>query len=190
MKIDLSVKITKEKWQEILQNEKMTTFGHVGTHFDVMNRNFDLENTKRKGCIFDVRKINGREIAIGDIDLDRVNEKDFVIFHTGFLKEVGYGSKTYFKDHPQVSKELIKNLIDKKVSMIGIDAAGIRSGVEHKQIDQLCADHNIFVVENINQLEVLDTRKNINIYTFPLNIEGLDGLPCRVIAEIDESNEL
>jgi len=187
MKIDLTVSVSKETWNEIFKNEKMTAFGHVGTHFDVKNKEFSLDNTIRNGKIFDVKSITDRDIEINDIDSSEINKDDFVMFNTGYLKEVGYGTKEYYKSHPQLSNELIELLIEKKVSMIGIDAAGIRSGAEHGPIDQYCADKNIFVVENLDNLDILVQKTlndNFRVYTFPIKMEGLDGLPCRVIAEI------
>ena len=36
-----------------------------------------------------------------------------------------------------------------KISMIGVDFAGIRRGKEHTPKDQYCADRGVFVVENL-----------------------------------------
>lgn len=71
--------------------------------------------------------------------------------------------------------------------MIGIDTAGLRRGSEHRKIDQHCADHDVLVVENLVNLgELLKQSggKSITVYTSPVNIGGLTGLPCRVVAEI------
>ena len=40
MLVDLSVKVSKTASGNALDNEKMASFGHLGTHFDVMNGNF------------------------------------------------------------------------------------------------------------------------------------------------------
>ena len=53
-KIDLTIKVIKSKWSGIFKTKKMAAFGHIGTHFDVMNKEFSLENTKRCGKIIDV----------------------------------------------------------------------------------------------------------------------------------------
>jgi hypothetical protein len=39
-------------------NEKAALTGHLGTHFDVMNREFPLEYTRRNGIVFDVSDVN------------------------------------------------------------------------------------------------------------------------------------
>ncbi|GAA0121229.1 MAG: cyclase family protein [Clostridium argentinense] len=191
MKIDLTVKISKEMWNklwnEAADNKKMTLLGHIGTHFDVMDKEFSLDNTIRNGKAFDVSHIKNREIEAEDIDVSSIEENDFVMFYTGTLKERGYGTKEYFTNYPELSEKLIQNLIDKKVSIIGIDTAGIRKPSEHVKTDQYCADNNVFVIENLDNLNVLlnDGRnKNFKVHTYPINIEGMSGLCCRVVAEV------
>lgn len=191
MKIDLTVKISKEMWNklwnEAAENKKMTLLGHIGTHFDVMDKEFSLDNTERKGKVFDVSHVKNKEIKLEDIDISKVQENDFVMFYTGTLKEKGYGTKEYFKEYPELSEKLIQSLLDKKVSIIGIDTAGIRKPSEHVKIDQYCADNNVFVIENLDNLKTLlekTTDKDFKVHTYPINIEGMSGLCCRVIAEV------
>jgi kynurenine formamidase len=190
MKIDLSISIQREFFSELLEKSfkaKKDILGHIGTHFDVMNKKFSLENTIRNGKLFDVRNIRSREIDTTDIDLNRIKENDFVIFYTGYLGEEPYGTEKYFTDYPVLSKDLIDNLISKKVSLIGIDTASIVKPDIHIETDQYCADNGIFVIENLNNLGLLLDNaqdESFKIYTFPISIENISGLPCRVIAEI------
>ena len=51
--------------------------------------------------------------------------------YTGFIEEEGYGSRKYFTEHPQLSNALLEALLEKKVSIIGVDFAGVRRGKEH-----------------------------------------------------------
>ena len=187
MLIDLSVLVTKAKNGEALENEKMVAFGHLGTHFDVMNKLFPLEFVNRKGIVFDVKGIRDREICSDDIDLSLVEPEMFVAFHSGFIWEFEYGSKEYFTDHPQLDPGLIDQLLARKISIIGVDFAGVRRGKEHTPMDQYCADHGVFVVENLCNLELVLGQKQVAtciIHTYPVNFAGLTGLPCRVVAEI------
>lgn len=187
MLVDLSVKVTKTSNNDALNNEKMVSFGHLGTHFDVMNKEFPLEFTKRNAIVFDVRKVLDRDIDVSDIDISLVNENMFVAFYTGFIEKEEYGTKTYFTSHPQLSDELIDKLLNRRVSIIGIDCAGVRRGVEHTPKDQYCADRGVFIIENLCNLDkVLNQKKIVKsiINTYPINFEGMTGLPCRVIAEI------
>ena len=180
MLFDLTLKITPEmaKAQGVRFDAPA---GHLGTHFDVMDKEFPLSYTKREAVVFDVRGCKGREITCGDISLDAVRKDMFVGFCTGFPEQTGYGTPEYHKNHPVLSYELIDALIERQVSIIGIDFAGVRRGKEHTPADQHCADHGVFVVENLTSLDqVIGTSV---ISTFPMNYTGLSGLPCRVIAE-------
>lgn len=64
MLVDLSVKVSKTASGNALDNEKMASFGHLGTHFDVMNKEFPLEFVK-EGLVFNVRDIRERGSTFG-----------------------------------------------------------------------------------------------------------------------------
>lgn len=120
-----------------------------------------------------------------DVDLSRVEKGIFVAFRTGFIEEEGYGSRRYFTEHPQLSVELLERLMDLHVSMVGVDFAGVRRGREHTPMNQRLADQGIFVVENLYNLqELVRTESPAAVYTFPMNYEGMTGLPCRVVADV------
>ena len=109
----------------------------------------------------------------------------FVAFYSGFAEDPGYGSREYFLDHPQLSDTLIDALVAKGVSIIGLDFAGVRRGREHTPKDQFCADHGVFVVENLYNLKaVLNAGGRFTAHTYPMNYAEMSGLPCRVVAEV------
>ena len=184
MLIDLTLKITPKMAADAQGNEKITRAGHLGTHFDVMNKEFPLEYTKRKGVVFDVSAIRDRDIEAENIDTSKVEKDMFVAFYTGYIHQFEYGTKEYFKGHPQLSLELIDLLLEKGVSIIGIDCAGVRRGAQHTPTDQHCADRDAFVVENLYNLAAVCGKDNLIIHTYPMNYAQMSGLPCRVIAEI------
>ena len=124
---------------------------------------------------------------MGDIDLGKIQADMFVAFYSGFIETEGYGSARYFSEHPQLSRELIDSLLEKRVSIIGIDFAGMRRGKEHTPTDQYCADHGVFVIENLCNLGLLLGNakcRKFTAHTYPMNYAGMTGLPCRVIARI------
>lgn len=185
--IDLSVHVTEDMVKDAFVNEKMVSFGHLGTHFDCMHKEFPWDFTKKEGIVLDVSAIADKDIEPGEALLREVGQDDFVIFSTGYIDRVPYASREYFKEHPQLSYSCIQALLDKQVSMIGIDCAGIRRGGEHTPTDQRCADRGVFVVENLCNLEKLLAGKQAvrcTVYTFPLNFGGMSGLPARVAAEL------
>ena len=186
MFIDLTTKITPKMVKDAEGNEKKSLSGHLGTHFDVMNKEFPLEYLSRNAIVFDVRNVKNRDIDISDISLDKIEKDMFVLFFSNFIETEGYGSKHYFQNHPQLSNELIDYLVEKQISIIGIDFAGVRRGKEHTPKDQYLADKGIFVVENLCNLEsvlkINDGKFKIN--TYPVNYSDMTGLPCRVVAEL------
>ncbi len=179
---DITLKITSDMVKTAQGNEAKAFTGHLGTHFDVMNKEFPLEYAIRNGYIYDVHAIANKEITSEDIDLSKIEEGMFVGFYTGWIERYAYGTKEYFHGHPQISMELLEALLARNTAMIGIDAPGLRRGSEHVPIDQKCADHGAFVVENLYDLKEVTERK-IRVYTFPMRYEGMSGLPCRVLCE-------
>ena len=230
MLIDITLKITPKMALAAQGNEKKALVGHLGTHFDVMDKEFPLEYTRRQGIVFDVSRAakEGREIGLEDVGLAAgpsagtdasaslelaadaavsasaglsasagtaagrdaepdIQEGMFVAFFTGFIEREGYGSKAYFREHPQLSKALIEELVRRKVSLIGVDFAGVRRGREHTPTDQYCADRGVFIIENLCALgEVAAASKDgrFTAHTYPMRYAEMTGLPCRVVAEV------
>ncbi|KZL88511.1 hypothetical protein CLMAG_61660 [Clostridium magnum DSM 2767] len=64
---------------------------------------------------------------------------------------------------------------------------GAQKPENHLRIDQYCADRGVFIIENLDNLDLLLEKasdKSFTVYTFPVNMSGFSGLRCRVIAEI------
>ncbi|MBE6728489.1 MAG: cyclase [Ruminococcaceae bacterium] len=187
MLIDITLNVTPEMLKEASELKNPALIGHLGTHFDAMDKQFPLEYTKLDGIVFDVSAVKERDIDINDINLSPVQKNMFIAFFTGFIDEIGYGNNGYFSAHPQLSKELIEALIQKGVSIIGLDFAGVRRGAEHIPTDQYCAEFGTFIIENLVNLNaLLEKGGKFTANTYPMNIQGITGLPCRVIAEIQD----
>lgn len=187
MLTDITLKITPQMTGDARNNEKKALTGHLGTHFDVMDKEFPLEYARRRGIVFDVSQARGRDIDVQDIDLAQVEQDMFIAFYSGFIEAAGYGSAIYFKEHPQLASELIHELLERGISIIGIDFAGVRRGREHTPKDQYCADRGVFIIENLCNLGSLlggEKQKSFLAHTYPMNFADMTGLPCRVVAEI------
>ncbi len=191
MRIDLTHPLSKEMMERFMvmaTDKDFTLFGHFGTHFDVMDKEFPLEYCERNGKVFDVSAVKGRDIESEDFDISKVEPQDFVILRTATIETVEYGSDAYFNDHPQLSQRLIRTLVDMNISLLGFDMSGVRRGLEHVPADQFCADHNIFIIENLCDLDILLQQANgkaFKVHTYPSRFMGYTGLPCRVIAEFE-----
>ena len=79
MLIDITLKITPKMVTDAQGNEKKALVGHLGTHFDVMNKEFPLEYTKRRAIVFDVSDVGDRDIDIDDIVISKVEQNMFVL---------------------------------------------------------------------------------------------------------------
>ena len=88
--------------------------------------------------------------------------------------------------YPMINRSLILEIDnDKKISIIGVDFAGVRNGKEHTPKDQYCADRGVFIVENLCNLKaVVDAGGECIVNTYPMNYAEMTGLPCRVVAEV------
>ena len=80
MLIDVTLQITPKIANDPIHS-KPSLVGHLGTHFDVMDKDFPLEYTRREGIVFDVSSIRGRDIEIDDINIDKVCKNQFVAFY-------------------------------------------------------------------------------------------------------------
>ena len=185
MYIDLTLEITPQMLADAQNNPNKALIGHLGTHFDVMDREFPPEYTERNGIVFDVSHVTGRDIALSDIDTDQITKEMFVAFYTGYTDTNEYGSAGYFGDHPQLSDDLIDALLEKHISIIGIDCPGVRRGGEHIPKDRYCADRGVFIVENLCGLHrIFEHGAHFHACTFPMRCVGITGLPCRVMAKV------
>lgn len=186
MLIDLTVAVDKKMVSDMTVPGKL---GHLGTHFDVMDKEFPLECIKRRGRLVDIRATRGREAEVADINVP-IQAGDFVIFRTNHLLEIGYGGPRYNFTSAELSDIAVGYLLEAGVSLIGVDAASLQKPAKHMQVDLRCAAQNVFIIENLCNLDKLAAAVGTDpftVYCAPLNFQGLTGLPCRVVAEVERS---
>ena len=192
MLIDLTLSLTPEEYEKYhmrtpnLDGKGQSREGHIGTHFDVMDKEFPLSSFRVAGKLIDISHIRGREIEVADLDGHDFQGGEMAIFKTGHLAEQCYGTPGYWKKSAELADETVAFLTDRKISLIGVDAAGVQKPTKHRAVDQYCADRNIFIIENLDNLDALDGKGNVTVFTAPLKRAGLSGLPCRVIAEVED----
>ena len=190
MFIDITLKVTPKLIENAQGSEVklLTNNGHIGTHFDVMDKEFPLEYVERSGIVFDISRVGTeREIAASDIDLSKVSADMFVAFYSGFIETHEYGTQDYFSGHPHLATALIEELLERKISIIGVDFAGVRRGQEHTPMDQRCADRSVFVIENLCNLQAILNGAPSALFTantYPIHYTNMSGLPCRVVAKV------
>ncbi|MEM5318590.1 cyclase family protein [Paraburkholderia sp. JHI869] len=167
-----------------------TSHGHVGTHLDTyLQVPIPVDWCERRAVLIDARS-HGSVVSETAIDGLDIREGDMVIFRTGRMEETAYTVPEYFMNHPVLDWELIRTLLKKKISFIGIDAAGIRPGKklgdEHHLADIECEESGCYVIENLTNLESLPDRSRSD---FPVRLgwiqhQGASGVPVKVIAVV------
>ena len=193
MLIDLTLPIDEQDKNNPFFNQKdginVARLGHLGTHLDIMNvPNLDINRFIGPAKVVHVENIFNREIEPADFEnkVD-IQKGDFIIFKTDWLPT--YYETDYYvtghpeAGHPELSDKTLEYLIQKEVNFIGIDAAGVKRREGHPKADMYCADHDVFVIENIINLNQLK-QDTFKFYCFPLPLKNSSGLPVRLIAEI------
>lgn len=183
---DLKTKITQEGSLERdgYQDHYVSIGTHAGTHIDAPShmiaggKNIDqlsLDNFCGKGVYVNV----GKEISLEKIKEVDIREGDIVLLHTG-MSEV-YHKPEYYDTYPDISEEIARYLVDKKIKIIGVDMCSI----DHEPFPahKIFLKNRILIIENLTNLEKL-SGKEFRVYAFPLKLE-LDGSPMRVVAKIN-----
>ncbi len=161
----------------------INTPSHIGTHIDIISKDnlIELDRFIGRGILIDVSKIKESTISIDHISNKlSVKRNDFVFFKTNWSKYLG--KEEYF-DHPEISFEVLEWITKKKVNMVGIDALGLGKGKNHGAYDKYLSNNGIYIIENLINLEVIK-KETFRVYCFPLSIEDLEAIPCRVIVEV------
>jgi kynurenine formamidase len=160
---------------------------HTATHVDLVYSSNRLapERMIGKGKLLDVTPAGRREIGIADIEGQvEIEPGDFVFFRTDWCRYLG--SETYYQ-HPELALELVHWLASKKINMVGIDALGLGLGKKHGEFDRYLAAQNIFVIENLANLDAVPAPV-FTVYCFPLSLEAIDAIPARVMVETLEDS--
>lgn len=180
MYIDLSLEVHPGN-----TNNPIAKMGHLGTHIDVMDKysQIPIEHFFCSARLIDISKLRDRLIEKEDLIHFVINKDDFIIFRTNWIEDFGYGNKEYFTNHPHFSDEAIEYLISKHIRFIGLDFPGAQRKENHKVIDQKCADHQIFIIENLTNLNLI-TKNKFEAFCFPMHFSGMSGIPIRVIAKM------
>lgn len=173
---DMEVKLNKEKdyVRDGYNSYSFSSDMHVGTHIDaplhMCNNKYISEYSVEKfignAVLLDVR--GKKVIDIEDEYYRDIKENDIVLLFTGW--DSFYGKEEYYTDHPVISSEFAEFLIKKKIKMIGIDMPSPdRAPFDvHKKF----FENDIFILENLTNLNKLLYNEDIQVFAQPLKIQG------------------
>ncbi|MDB5178795.1 MAG: hypothetical protein JWN01_738 [Patescibacteria group bacterium] len=200
MHIDLSVRLTNQTpvypgdpavrvkpvtniEQDGFQDHLVTLATHVGTHIDAPSHmisgghNLDAYPVERfvgRGVYIDVRQ--GYNLA--DIRKLGLKAGDIVIFHTGMIER--YEKTDYFEKFTPIPAEVAHYLVERQVSLVGMDMCG--PDYPPFPIHKILLGGDVLIIENLTNLDRLAGR-TFTITALPLRLD-VDAAPARVIATI------
>lgn len=176
-----------------IQSEHFTSFKletnmHIGTHLDaplhfIEDNKFiaDYPVTKfiGKALLIDVRRVE--LIDIKEEYKKLISKDDIVLFYTGFGQY--YGTSDYYSKHPVLTLKLAELLVQKRIKMVGFDTPS--PDREDYLVHKKLLNNNIFILENLCNLDKLLSYSNFEIIALPLKIKA-EGSPVRAVAIIYE----
>lgn len=123
----------------------------------------------------DVITLEEFQAACNGIDLDG----KIVFMHTGRDK---FYNKAGGHDRPYPENTVIQWLLRQKIKCLAIDATGIEvKGLDYQPNHATLFSQNIPLVENVTNLESIEGQL-FKVCILPINIEGLESCPVRVVA--------
>jgi kynurenine formamidase len=172
---------------------------HIGTHIDTPNH-FDPRGRKiaefnidelvfEKPLLIDIGKGPGELFAAEDFQpfKERIAESDFLLIRTGFETFRTKDPETYARKNPGFSPEAAKQIVEDfpQLRGMGFDLISL-SSVEHREEGraahrQLLVGRDFVIVEDMRLSELTDSPKRL--FVVPVFLDGVDGMPCTVIAE-------
>jgi len=189
MLIDVTLKMTSQMMIAVFKNAANSLPWQMGTHFDTTSNEFPLEYLERRGVVFDVSNVEGREILVSDIDISLLEEGMFVALCSNYCDTVGYGTYEYFNKCPKLSFDLMYELLKKKICIVGLDFGRSHQGILKKVLKHFSKEREPFIIENLCNLKLILNGKKAAYFkasTFPMHFEGFSGNPCRVVARIEK----
>lgn len=179
---------TIEKIRNLTDNKyndwKLSSGMHVGTHIDgpghftdsnVLFSDVPVDKFVGKGVLIDARNKVIDSSLLNDLSAE---EGLIVLILTGFDKK--FGTDEYFNNHPVFTPNFAKELVKRKVKMVGMD---LFSPDNYPfEVHKIFFDNNIFIIENLTNLESL-LGQQFTVVALPLKTET-DSALARVIAII------
>jgi kynurenine formamidase len=180
---------------------------HVGTHLDARKHivptaggpeTIPLEWCIGEGVLLDFRHLEpGHGISAAEVEAElrrighTVQERDIVLIHTGAS---AYNTEERYRtDHPGMTAEATRWLIERGVRMMGIDAITFDPPVwamfERKQFweaHRVMWDEEYWHVENLQNLDQIGRSHGFTLSVLPVKWSGTTAAPVRAVAIVEE----
>ncbi len=162
---------------------------HTGTHMDApfhfLPEGATIDRVPLDRCMGAAYMIDVRGIppggSIGPEHIathrDALRNVRVVILHTGWSSE--WGGERYFRDHPCISGDAARFLVDCGVQMLGVDMPSVDR--EPYPAHRVLLGAGVLIVENLANLDAIGA-KQFHLIVLPLKLTGRDGSPVRAVA--------
>lgn len=162
---------------------------HIGTHIDFPSHvikdgktssDFSIAELIGHGLIIEVPD-DILSINKSFVSKQLIRPKDFVFFKTAnsILPKQGNFTDKYVYIELEAAEELLK----KGVKIVGIDYLSVdQYTAVNLPVHKCLLSNDVLIVEGLELKDVPIGR--CEIYIMPINIEGMDGLPARVVVKI------
>ncbi|WP_290767371.1 cyclase family protein [Halanaerobium sp.] len=184
--IEVELENDKKVKNDGYANHNLKMGMHAGTHLDLpshmledQQRISDISLNYLSGQAKLFNAVGEKVITLKNESRELIEKDDMVIINTGFAAK--YGKKEYYREHPVLSEELVEFFIQKEIKLLGFDMPSPDRSpfkIHHKLFN-----NNIFILENLCNLDKLSEVKTFKLIIFPLKVRA-EAAPCRVAAEI------
>ncbi len=183
---DIEVELENDKKLETdgYENHNLKMGMHTGTHIDLSAHMIKSDYTISE---LELENFSGQAkiIYAGDEEFIEykeeydalIDEDDIVLIYTGFAEK--YGSTEYYDRHPVLSEELANFLVEKKIKILGLDMPS-PDRFPYK-VHRILFTNDIFIIENMVNLDKLLGLNSFQILVFPLKIRA-EAAPVRAAA--------
>lgn len=162
---------------------------HHGTHMDAPCHFVDgkksVDELSLEQCCGRGRVVDIENRGMGEVykEIESLGEEiEILLFRTGM--SMHWGKPEYQGEFTAISKEVAQLVVKKGFKGVGIDSLSIDAmNSTDFQIHQIILGANIFVLENVNNLDAVKNKEFI-LMCFPLKILNCDGSPLRVVARL------
>ncbi|WP_164667754.1 cyclase family protein [Virgibacillus doumboii] len=181
---------------------RLITFSdHSGTHIDApvhfieggqTASDMTLENTMGAAVFLDISEFKTQDEAVTAEMLDKAEEKQGIHVQENDIVLVRTRKGTWGDDDFYEAKAFAKSagewLTSKKVKTVGLDLPNIDVNDNMKrEVHMEVLGNNIYIIENLVNLEKLPKQKRFQFQALPLKIKNATASPVRAIAFVDES---
>jgi len=160
---------------------------HTGTHIDFpahvlengkTSNDYPLSFFSGKGVVLDLSDCKSKQVNSSFFKQTKINKK--VEIRKNDILLLKYGNQHHEKEfYPALTREVALYLIQQGIKIIGTESMSI-DGIESDELPI----HKEFLSNDVLVLEGLDMQLikpgRVNVFIFPLKLNSLDGLPCRV----------